>query len=220
MIRRAAVSAAILVFASSISADVIFNNFGPNNAHLGNTGWSVANGGPFGVHLEQAASFTPAASYFLNTVEIAIGHLFGPNRLDIRIHGDTGGTGSPGQVLEVVTIIDQVLTFPNEPHINNPPVVVNFSGNLQLMQGARYWLSISSDNTTDSWFAWNYNTIEDRGQRAHRENGGAWSMFTGDPRGTFRINGTPIPAPGALALVAALGVIGCRRRRDQSQREA
>jgi hypothetical protein len=175
--------------AAAVRGDVLFNNFGPNNAHLGNTGWSVAWGGPFGAYLEEAVSFTPSANVFFSSAEIAIGHLWGPNVVYVRLHAN-GGLG-PGVILESVTVNGQLLPFPNEPHINNPPIVATFSGAAALQAGVKYWVSVSSVVGEDAWLAWNYNTTEDRGERAYRQDGGPWNVFSGqDPRGAFRLNGT------------------------------
>jgi hypothetical protein len=150
----------------------------------------MAWGGPFGAHVEETVSFTPGINCVLDRAEIAIGHLWGPNRFTMRLHAD-GGVG-PGVILESVEVLGQLLPFPNEPHINNPPVIIEFASSAPLVAGTKYWLSVTSVTGEDAWLAWNYNTTEDRGERAWRENGGAWNVFTGaDPRGTFRIIGTP-----------------------------
>jgi hypothetical protein len=183
----------VALSAGSASADVLWDNFAPGNGYLGNTGWSVAWGGPFGAHIEESVSFTPTIDCRLDRAEIAIGHLYGPNEFTMRLHAD-GGQG-PGNILEAVVVQGQLLPFPNEPTINNPPVVITFTGNAQLAAGTKYWLSVTSVVGQDAWLAWNYNTTEDRGERAWRQDGGPWNVFNGmDPRGTFRVIGTPAGA--------------------------
>ena len=200
-----AVFAAVLVATSPTRAVVLFNNFGPNDSYLGNTGWTVSNGVDLMVHLEQAARFTVSGGdHFLTSVELAMGHLFGPNVLHVTLHSESAG--GPGAVLQTVTVLNQILPLPTEPQVNNPPIVANFGSSTVLANGGAYWISLSSDTVEpNSWLVWNYNITGDMGTRAHRTDGGPWQVFSGqDPRGTFRINGTPVPEPtGALAFVLA-----------------
>lgn len=209
-------AAAMLATSTAARADVLFSNFGPGDSYLGNAGWSLANGGPFGAHLEDAVIFTVGANggsdYFFNSAEFGIGLLFGPNVLHVTLHSDSGGV--PGAILEQVTVIDGMGPLSTEPGDFNPPVVANFSGNTILQSGMSYWLSVSTDTSTDSWAAWNENIMGDLGLRAFRENGGPWNPSTGNPRGVFRVNATPVPAPGALALLALAGAVARRRRSE------
>ena len=195
-------------------ADVLFNNFGPNNSYNGNTGWTVSNGIDLQVHLEQAAVFTvTGGNHFLDSVELALGHLFGPNVVHVTVHSESAG--APGAVLQTITVNNQILPMPTDPQVNNPPIVANFGGTTVLQNGANYWVSLSSDTVEpNSWLAWNYNVIGDMGTRGHRTDGGPWQVFSGtDTRGTFRINGTPVPEPGSVAVLAALSGAALLRRR-------
>ena len=209
--------ACVVWLASPARAAVLFNNFEPpNNGYVGNVGWTVSNGIDLQVHLEQAAVFTvPGGSHFFDSVELALGHLFGPNVVHVTLHPDVGG--APGAPIRTVTVLDQINPMPTEPKNNFPPVVANFGGTTVLEGGASYWISLSSDTSvSDSWLAWNYNRTGDLGTRAHRTDGGPWQVFSGsDPRGAFRINGTPVPEPAAaIALApAALTLLRLRRRR-------
>lgn len=200
-------------------ADVLFNNFHPvNNGYLGNTGWTVSNGIDLMVHLEQAAVFTvPAGDHFLNSIELALGHLFGPNVVHVTLRADANN--APGAAIQTVTVVDQINPMPTEPKNNFPPVVANFGGTSVLQGGTNYWVSLSSDTSVpNSWLAWNYNTTGDLGLRAQRTDGGPWSTHTGDPRGAFRVNGTPVPEPACAAamLVATLGLTLRRRPRTRA----
>lgn len=201
-----------LVTSGAARADVLFNNFGPGDSYLGNTGWTVINGGPVGAHIEEASSFTVSGGdFFFTTAEFGAGHLFGPNVLIVTLHDDAAGV--PGDPIESVTLVDQLLRFPNKPQTNYPPVVAPFSGGTVLRDGSTYWLSMSTVTDTDAWAAWNYNITGDLGLRAFREDSGPWSPHTGDPRGVFRVNGAPVPSPATLALPVALALRAARRRR-------
>ena len=202
---------------STARAAVLFDNFEPpNNGYVGNVGWTVSNGVDLQVHLEQAAVFTvPGGSHFLDSVELALGHLFGPNVVHVTLHPDVGGV--PGAPIRTVTVTGQINPMPTEPKNNFPPVVANFGGTTVLQGGASYWISLSSDTSvTDSWLAWNYNRTGDLGLRAERTDGGPWVTHTGDPRGAFRINGTPVPEPAcAMVMLGTLGVTLRRRSRTR-----
>ncbi len=202
---------AVCLAASTARADILFNNFAPNNTYLGNAGWTVINGGPVQAHIEEAATFSvTGGDFFLASLDLAVGHLFGPNTLHVFIHADDNGV--PGAVIEQTTVFDQMPTMSTSPTVCPPPVHVALSRSTILEAGAWYWIHLSTDTTTGSWAAWNENIVGDVGLRAFRENGGPWMPHTGHPRGTFRVLGNPVPAPGALAAMG-LGVCPLVRRR-------
>ena len=73
----------------------------------------------------------------------------------------------------------------------------------------------------DAWLSWAFNIVDDFGLRAWQLNNGPWNPAMGIPgtdseRGVFRINGTLVPAPGMLAMLAVAGLAapGSRRRRS------
>ena len=119
-------------------------------------------------------------------------------------------------------VLDQINPMPTEPKNNFPPVVANFGGTTVLQGGASYWISLSSDTSVpNSWIAWNYNSTGDVGTRAHRTDGGPWQVFSGtDPRGAFRINGTPVPEPAAALALAPASLTLLRPHRRHRQRDA
>ncbi len=204
----------VLALAPSCArADVLFDNFAPGNTYLGNAGWTLINGGPLQAHVEDAAVFSViGGSFYLTSLDLAVGHLFGPNVLHVYIHADAGGL--PGAVLEQTTVIDQMPTMSTSPTLCPPPVHVPLAGTTLLTPGVSYWIHLSTDTTTDSWAAWNENTTGDIGLRADRWDGGPWTPHTGHPRGTFRVFGDVVPAPGAAPITAlGLGLLATRRRR-------
>jgi|SRR5688500_2086008 hypothetical protein len=201
-------------FVSSAKAVVLFNNWGPNNTYNGNTGWTVNIGAALQAHLEQASVFTvTGGDYFLNTVDLAVGHLFGPNVLFVRLHADDNN--KPGAVIAQTVVVDQMQPLPSDPKVNHPPVVATFPGATLLEGGTNYWISLDVDTSvTDAWLAWNYNITNDRALRADRTDGGPWVTYPQfpEPRGTMRINATPVPEPTGVVLFAAVGMALARRR--------
>lgn len=209
-------AAIVACLAGTAPADVVlFDNFAPGDRYLGNTGWTLMNGGPLQAHIEDAAVFTVSGGDFaLSTITLAVGLLGGPNVLHVSVHADGGGV--PGAVLGAVTLTDRMPMLPTDPSDNPPPVVADFAGSITLLGGVDYWISLSSDTTTDSWAAWNQNTTDDLGLRAWRQDGGAWSPHTGDPRGTFRVRGELVPTPAGAMVFAAAALGAARRRRPAS----
>jgi len=156
-------------------------------------------------------AFSSAALTRIN--ELAMGHLFGPNVLFVRLHADDNN--KPGAVIAQTVVVDQMQPLPSDPKVNHPPVVATFPGATLLEGGTNYWLSLDVDTSvTDAWLAWNYNITNDRALRADRTDGGPWVTYPQfpEPRGTMRINATPVPEPTGVVLFAAVGMALARRR--------
>ncbi len=195
--------AAAMALTSVSTADVIFNNFGAGDTYQIGTGWTLSDGAPIGVDNDQGDAFTVSGgNFFLDQIDVAIGLVTGTNRIFLDLYDDAGG--QPGSVLESAVIDGQMGQFGQ----NNPPIVAVFSGTTLLADGVQYWVIASTDSNT--WAAWNWNSIGDVGPHAFRQNMGAWATGN-NTRGAFRVIGT-LPAPGALALFGLAG-LGARRRR-------
>ena len=115
----------------------------------------------------------------------------------------------------------------NSNGLDEPLNTFGFSGTTVLEDGARYWItatvpggaSIMSSEDTDVYsFGWFWNADDSIvAPTVTSENNGPWQGGVNEefylPQAAFRVEGTLVPAPGALAGIAALGLIGTRRRR-------
>jgi hypothetical protein len=211
-VKNAACALAALVgFAAAAPADVLFSNFAPGDAYDTTFGWTLSWGGPLGGDaFEDAVAFTiTGGDYRFDSAEVAVNHFWGPDLVYFNLHADDNG--APGAVLDSTTASGVV-----EPGTIGPPMLASFGGDVILQQGQTYWLALRTEET-DAHLSWAFNTVDDFGLRAWQLNNGPWHPTLGIPgtdseRGVFRIRGTPIPAPGALALLALAGVRGIRRR--------
>ncbi len=202
----------LLALAAPTHADVIFDNFGPGDTYSLDMGWTLSYGGPLGGdHWEQAAPFTvTGGDHYLDMIEIAILHNWGPDLIYADIRADDNG--APGDtILETTTGSGMT-----PPFVWSPPMQLQFSGNLVLEDGQQYWLALRPE-MTDVLISWAFNETDDFGLRAWRFNLGPWETAYGDPgtdseRGVYRVHATPVPAPSSLALVGVAALCACRRR--------
>lgn len=205
-------AALICCAAQLASADVLFDNFGPGDTYSLDRGQTLAYGGPLGGDVYQAAVpiTVTGGDWYLNRAEVAILHNWGPDLVFADIRADDGG--APGAVLE--TTSGSGVT---PPFVWAPPMQLEFSGDLVLKEGEMYWLALRTDET-DALLAWSLNVVDDFGLRAWRINEDPWEVGLGVPgtdsqRQVYRIHGTPVPAPGAAAVLLATLAGACRRRR-------
>ena len=201
------------VSAAEVSADVLYSNFGAGDAYDTTYGWTLSYGGPLGGDAyEDAVAFTvTGGNYYFDSAEVAINHFWGPDLVHFNLHADAGGT--PGAVLDSTSASGVV-----PPGTLAAPMLANFGGDIILQNGQTYWLAARTDET-DAHLSWAFNVINDFGLRAWQLNNGPWNPTMGIPgtdseRGVFRINGTPVPAPTMLTLLAVAGAARRRRRRD------
>jgi len=197
---------------AAAQADVLYDNFAPGDMYDLEYGWTLSYGGPLGGDAyEDAVAFTvTGGDYFFDSADFAINHFWGPDLVYVTLHADDAG--APGAALDETSA-----SGVNPPFTQSSPMTAHFGGDVILQEGQQYWLSIRTDST-DAWLSWAYNIVDDFGLRAWQVNDGPWNPVFGIPgtdseRGVFRINGTLVPAPGALALIGVAGVIGRRRRR-------
>jgi hypothetical protein len=202
-----------------VRADVIFNNFGPGDTYLTESGRVVGAAGPTGDVQDVATAFTVADGNFtLDQITLAVSLQSGLNQLDVTLAASDGG-GLPGTTLETFHFANAMGPLGS----NNPPLVANSTLHPLLSEGMRYWVIASASGATSA--AWNFNSTGGIGLTAGRTNGGPWSLDNVQPlQGALRVSGTPgpgpeppaVPEPSALALLAAgtlgVGAWRCARR--------
>lgn len=208
----AVATAMLSLLAVPASADVLYDNFGPNDTYNVEHGWTISYGGPAaGDEWEQAVAFTvTGGDYYFDAADVAIFHWWGPDIVHFALHADDNGT--PGAILDTASASGTV-PAPTQ----SAPMTAHFGGDVILEDGQTYWLSARSE-ATDAWLSWANNIVGDYGLRAYRLNGSPWQPVYGEPgtdseRGVFRIHGTLVPAPGMLALLGVAGAAGRPSRR-------
>jgi hypothetical protein len=202
--------------AKTASAEVLYSNFGAGDTYDIEYGWTLSYGGPLGGDAyEDAVAFTiTGGDYYFDSAQVAVNHFWGPDLVNFNLHADDGGV--PGIILDSTSA-----SGVHPPGTQSSPMTANFGGDTILQDGQTYWLALRTEEE-DAWLSWAFNIVDDFGLRAWQLNNGPWNPVYGTPgtdseRGVFRINGTLVPAPGMLALLAVAGAMGrrcsrCRRR--------
>lgn len=199
-----------------IPSVVIFNNYGPGDEYDNIRSWTVRDFPPL-PDIDQADSFAVAGGdFFLDRIEIQLGHLTGTNRGFVSIYSDDGG--APGTMLETVAVEN----LEDLGGMIDPPVVADFGGTTLLEDGMSYWVVALPDQ--GAWLGWNLNSIGDFGPHAFRQNLGPWTV-TNDTRGAFRVIGMPVPTPvthptAVLLSLAAMPRRRCRRNAFRDMRHS
>ena len=197
-------TALVLALAVPSYADLIFSTLGPDDTYNVGSGYTIGNpdwerGNQF--------SFAAATSFFLDTIELAIGMDTPPNEINIRLWDDSSGL--PGDIIEEINVLDAMGPF----GVDNPLVVVNSPGRPILEPDIDYWLTVSAPSTS-THAGWNLSPAE-MGFYAYRQGTGSWTIPTEKyTMAAFRLNGTVVPVPSAVLLgILGLSVAGVKLRK-------
>lgn len=207
---------------SPAQAIVIFENFGPGDEYLTDTGSLICKDNVLscvGDDKDQGDAFTPpSGNYYLDIIELALGITSlsgeGTNVLDVWLMTDVSGL--PGEVIEAFNLSNAMPPY----GFGNPPIILTSELHPLLTAGTQYWV-IASTPIDNTGAGWNFNSIDDRGPHAFRSQSGGWSwQVEHNLRGAFRILGSPaeqpIPEPATLLLLGfGLAGLGFVRRRKQ-----
>ncbi len=199
----------IALSSAPVTADVLYNTFGPGDSF--DSGTVMIIGGPYPFNQVVAASFLTSVTANVTDAVLALQHQNGANfPVDLYILSDASGSpGSTVMSLHQLGVIDDI------------PGLVTFAcySDCQLTAGT-YWLvgRDISDNTQQAW-----SHVPEGGPAtiiAYNQVGsltGPW-VTAELPELAFRINGEPsVPEPASLLLlgpaVAGLLLMARRRRR-------
>jgi len=207
---------------TALAQDVIFDNFDYDGDSLYHAfAYSIQSNDAFG-----QPDFGNGQSFVVNGGDYTLDALIAPILYDDFAGGlnegltlsiyTNGGDGLPSMLLESATFSG----LANSSDAGDPLSTFGFAGTTVLEDGARYWITATvpgdaADVYSFGWF-WNSDDLL-VAPTVTSENNGPWQGGVNEdfylPQGAFRVEGTLVPAPGTLVGIAALGLIGTRRRR-------
>jgi MYXO-CTERM domain-containing protein len=212
--QRLPVVVAVLFFvgmAPSVLAGpiTIFSTFGPGNTT--GTTQNLEIGGSF--QNEFADSFTPSATYTLNSITISAEFIGGTtDQLTVFL---ASGATQPGAPIESFSLTGLPSTFPGT--VETVTSVLNPT----LLAGTTYWVVLAASNPANTSDGWAEGLVSYPGEvfLGTDTNFPNWTINTAEgnvgPGGAFSVAATPTPEPatGALSLGALvlLGLVVRRR---------
>ncbi len=195
---------ACTLIASSAAADIIYDNFGPEDSFDSTV--SVSVGGFSGFQF--AFRFTVTGGDFaLTSLTAPIGFVNGTNEVLLTIYSDFF---TPFTTLETST--GSGFQDTGTPIT---PTEFGFSGSTILRDGEQYWVGFEPNDLFDDTLSWFLNDQEDFLLRSERFPGGSWAVPSASRSGAMRIEGNLVPAPAPIAVFGfGLSAILFRRQRD------
>lgn len=202
--------AVLLIISTFGKADAvtIFDNFGPPPGYKtsGAMGFAV---GPIssGIVNMAAIPFTPSAAFHLNSFDIPIWNEEGTESTTMQFSLVSDSTGEPG------TVPLETFSLTLGPADSKDVYTVNSLFNSLLNAGQMYWLIASSPDRV----GWLYTTSDDSSGQANSYNNGiSWFVHMPTEIGSqlaLRMDGSPVPIPGALWLLGSglAGLLAMRR---------
>lgn len=168
-----------------LSAGTIYTNFGTGDAYANGAGLLVTNDGQ--AYSSVALGFTPAANYYLNSIEFVATDLI-PNdsaAISVSIFADNGSGQPGGSPLESFSVAGLGSFGATVPVLS-----VTSSAQPLLYAGSEYWIGLNA--APGDMIVWNQNST---GATSYSQTDGSgnWSS-SGSYQGVVEIDGTLAPA--------------------------
>jgi hypothetical protein len=200
--KLAGLTLSVGLICSTVSADVLFSNLDANDS---STGSATILGGTNQSNNTLAADFTVSGGdHFLTSIEVVVAN-FGapPHTVAASIRDDNAGT--PGTILESFSFIGDL------GDSNNPTTIfLDSVSNPLLLDGATYWVALTSGDP-DKRILWKNNSVgDDRNAQHDFDSDNTWEA-EGDAEPAFRVRGA-VPEPAALALLWLFPLLARRQR--------
>jgi MYXO-CTERM domain-containing protein len=204
------VLASVLFAVAPAQAGVIFDNFDVGNGYNSSIGWTVSGATSGEGEVWSAMDFTSTTAFTLSEIDVALGFLTGTNPGGVTLYLETStipaGGGAPN------TVLDSWL-LGTLPSFGSCCGIESVFGTDSLAANTQYWLVAIP--ASDTWAAWNFNSIGATGNLAQSlDNGTTWNLYPGQDQGAFRVLSSSVPEPVTTLLAAAgLGLLGVLRRK-------
>jgi len=158
----------------TVERNVIYNNISayPLGRYWCCTGWTISGpNSPIANTYAAAMPFTPASNATVARILVGVGYVTGTNGATISVNEDNGGL--PGNVI-------QSFDVSGLPPFGTCCTLEVVNANIPVSAGTRYWVVVAtSNNTSDTWDAWNMNDTNETAQSFAFFNNGIWQAATG-----------------------------------------
>lgn len=158
-----------------IAAKIIYNNI--SRVELGRynccTGYTISGpDSPVADTWAHAMPFTPAVNDTIKKVLVAVGYVTGTNGVTVSVNEDAGGL--PGNALQTFSLIGL------QNFGSCCLVEIADAHRIPVAAGTQYWVVVAtSDDTSDTWDAWNWNVTDQTAQPYAFFNNGVWQQASG-----------------------------------------
>ena len=159
----------ITVAVSPANANTIVSTFDVGNAYNSSVGWTASGStsaeGPF----VAANEFTSSGNYSVDQIDLGLGNVAGTNSATVSLW--TESSGLPGVQLGSWGVNNQ----PAFGVANNVVATISGISGINLFSGSNYFLLVAP-GASDTWDAWNVNTIGVNGLDLYsQDGGGTWT---------------------------------------------
>jgi hypothetical protein len=192
------------------TAGIIFDN--TNGGIILQTGWAVTAPNSVlyaGEYHSVAQGFQPTEDVVVSDVSVWAGLLEGANAIDVSLRSDLNGL--PGQIIEEWNLVGGM-----QPWSPNSPSELTLYSLMKpvLLQNTMYWVLMAPGNDT-TVAGWNWVTGPSvPNSKTTQSNGtdsstATWDVPFTNPQAALRVDGTAVPEPPTLVMLALAMFSGC-----------